>query len=62
MGLDGDHSLYDQHIKPLVYAIGLLLPLAYITGIVFTLKTHTSYVYDEFYEELELDQGGGRPS
>ncbi|KAL4230443.1 hypothetical protein ACF0H5_010825 [Mactra antiquata] len=52
LGLDGDTSLYDKHILPLVYAICLLLPISYIIGIVFTLRTHTSYVYDEFYERL----------
>jgi len=52
LGLDGDRSLFDKHIEPLVYAVAIVLPLAYLTGVVFTLKTHTSYVYDEFYQQL----------
>ncbi|KAJ8269746.1 hypothetical protein COCON_G00123530 [Conger conger] len=40
---------YDQgenkHIQPLVNTISLLLPSAYIIGLIFTLKTHT-YIYD----------------
>jgi Ca2+/H+ antiporter len=58
--LDGDKSLYDKHIQPLVYAIAILLPISYIIGVVFTLRTHTSYVYDEFYDEVAKDGGHGR--
>lgn len=57
LGLDGDKSLYNKHIQPLVYAIALLLPISYIIGVVFTLRTHTSYVYDEFYEQV-AEEGG----
>ncbi|XP_060601069.1 uncharacterized protein LOC132754458 [Ruditapes philippinarum] len=59
IGLDGDKSLYDKHIQPLVYAIAILLPISYIIGVVFTLRTHTSYVYDEFYDEVAKDGGHG---
>ncbi|XP_052228178.1 uncharacterized protein LOC127842626 isoform X9 [Dreissena polymorpha] len=58
-GLDGDNSLYDKHIEPLVYAIAIVLPIAYITGVLFTLKTHTSYVYDEFYQQVSFDESSG---
>ncbi|WAQ98183.1 VNX1-like protein [Mya arenaria] len=51
-GLDGDDTLFNKHIQPLVYAVALILPITYITGVVFTLKTHTSYVYDDFYQQL----------
>ncbi|XP_045205295.2 uncharacterized protein LOC123557719 [Mercenaria mercenaria] len=59
LGLDGDKSLYKKHIEPLVYCIALLLPISYITGVLFTLRTHTSYVYDEFYEQVAEDGGTG---
>lgn len=58
LGLDGDDSLYKQHIQPLVYGCGLILPVIYIIGVVFTLKTHSSYLYDEFYEQLKDDCNG----
>lgn len=58
LGLDGDDSLYKKHIQPLVYGIGLILPIIYTTGVIFTLKTHSSYVYDEFYEQLKDDCHG----
>ena len=57
-GLDGDDSLYRQHIQPLVYGCAIILPIIYVVGVVFTLKTHTSYVYDEFYEQLRDDCDG----
>ena len=58
LGLDGNDQLYKKHIQPLVYGIGIILPLIYICGVVFTLKTHSSYVYDDFYEQLRDDCGG----
>ncbi|XP_040886289.1 cation/H+ exchanger protein 1 [Toxotes jaculatrix] len=33
------------HIEPLVYTISVLLPAAYLIGLIFTLKTH-SHIYD----------------
>uniref|UniRef100_A0AAY4CVG4 Uncharacterized protein n=1 Tax=Denticeps clupeoides TaxID=299321 RepID=A0AAY4CVG4_9TELE len=38
-------ALYHSHIEPLVYVVSILLPLAYIIGLIFTLKTHT-HIYD----------------
>ncbi|XP_041820234.1 cation/H+ exchanger protein 1 [Chelmon rostratus] len=45
-----DTSLTDPHlilsqIEPLVYTISVLLPAAYLIGLIFTLKTH-SHIYD----------------
>ncbi|XP_030296165.1 cation/H+ exchanger protein 1 isoform X2 [Sparus aurata] len=45
-----DSSQTDQHlilsqIEPLVYTISVLLPAAYLIGLIFTLKTH-SHIYD----------------
>lgn len=38
-------SLFHNHIEPLVYTVSVLLPAAYIIGLIFTLKTH-SHIYD----------------
>ncbi|XP_061662771.1 cation/H+ exchanger protein 1 isoform X2 [Syngnathoides biaculeatus] len=40
-----DTQLIKTHIEPLVYTISVLLPAAYLIGLVFTLKTH-SHIYD----------------
>ncbi|XP_061523697.1 cation/H+ exchanger protein 1 [Phycodurus eques] len=40
-----DPQLIMKHIEPLVYTISVLLPAAYLIGLVFTLKTH-SHIYD----------------
>lgn len=54
--MDRDTTLYDKHIKPLVYAVCLMLPVAYIIGLLFTLKTHASHLTAEFTkEQLERD-------
>ncbi|RXN06903.1 cation exchanger [Labeo rohita] len=39
------YSLFHSHIEPLVYTISILLPVSYIIGLIFTLKTH-SHIYD----------------
>ncbi|XP_060740978.1 uncharacterized protein cax2 isoform X1 [Tachysurus vachellii] len=44
--LNGDnYSLFPSHIAPLVYTVSVLLPVSYIIGLLFTLKTH-SHIYD----------------
>ncbi|XP_031169558.1 cation/H+ exchanger protein 1 isoform X2 [Sander lucioperca] len=40
-----DPLLILSHIEPLVYTISVLLPSAYLIGLIFTLKTH-SHIYD----------------
>ncbi|XP_029318047.1 cation/H+ exchanger protein 1 isoform X2 [Cottoperca gobio] len=40
-----DPQLILPHIEPLVYTIAVLLPAAYLIGLIFTLKTH-SHIYD----------------
>ncbi|XP_076877803.1 uncharacterized protein cax2 isoform X3 [Brachyhypopomus gauderio] len=42
---ENNYSLFHSHIGPLVYTISVLLPLSYIIGLLFTLKTH-SHIYD----------------
>ncbi|KAM9754179.1 uncharacterized protein ACNS7B_007238 [Menidia menidia] len=38
-------TLFHNHVEPLVYTVSVLLPAAYIIGLIFTLKTH-SHIYD----------------
>ncbi|XP_046889222.1 putative cation exchanger C521.04c isoform X5 [Hypomesus transpacificus] len=42
---ENNDTLFHNHIEPLVYSVSVLLPAAYIIGLIFTLKTH-SYIYD----------------
>ncbi|XP_063073390.1 cation/H+ exchanger protein 1 [Engraulis encrasicolus] len=42
---ENNWSLFHSHIEPLVYTVSVLLPAAYIIGLIFTLKTH-SHIYD----------------
>ncbi|KAK0060756.1 cation exchanger C521.04c [Biomphalaria pfeifferi] len=62
LGLHGDRSLYNKHIRPLVYVISIILPLAYLIGLLFTMKTHSEFVFEEFERELKEENalnGGG---
>ncbi|XP_075711218.1 uncharacterized protein LOC142747990 [Rhinoderma darwinii] len=43
MGQNG--TAFYSDIKPLVYTVSILLPAAYVIGLIFTLKTH-SHIYD----------------
>ncbi|XP_049578817.1 uncharacterized protein [Syngnathus scovelli] len=38
-------TLFHHHVQPLVYTVSALLPVAYIIGLIFTLKTH-SHIYE----------------
>ncbi|XP_040894418.1 putative cation exchanger C521.04c [Toxotes jaculatrix] len=38
-------TLFHSHVEPLVYTVSALLPVAYIIGLIFTLKTH-SHIYN----------------
>ncbi|XP_077401391.1 cation/H+ exchanger protein 1 [Vanacampus margaritifer] len=49
-----DPQLITMHVEPLVYIICVLLPAAYLVGLIFTLKTH-SHIYDIHVSE---GQGG----
>nr|XP_055048591.1 uncharacterized protein cax2 isoform X1 [Misgurnus anguillicaudatus] len=42
---ENNYSLFHSHVEPLVYTVCVLLPVSYIIGLIFTLKTH-SYIYD----------------
>ncbi|TRY83461.1 hypothetical protein DNTS_016206 [Danionella cerebrum] len=42
---ENNSSLFHSHIEPLVYTVSFLLPMAYLIGLIFTLKTH-SHIYD----------------
>uniref|UniRef100_A0A667YE45 Cation/H+ exchanger protein 2 n=1 Tax=Myripristis murdjan TaxID=586833 RepID=A0A667YE45_9TELE len=47
-----NQTLFHSHVEPLVYSVSVLLPVAYIIGLIFTLKTH-SHIYD-------IHVGGGQ--
>ncbi|KAG7329642.1 hypothetical protein KOW79_007816 [Hemibagrus wyckioides] len=40
-----NYTLFHSHVAPLVYTVSVLLPVSYIIGLLFTLKTH-SHIYD----------------
>ncbi|XP_065145763.1 cation/H+ exchanger protein 1 [Paramisgurnus dabryanus] len=42
---ENNRPLFLSHIEPLVYTVSVLLPAAYLIGLIFTLKTH-SHIYD----------------
>ncbi|KAA0724435.1 hypothetical protein E1301_Tti003703 [Triplophysa tibetana] len=42
---ENSFNLFHSHIEPLVYTVCVLLPVSYIIGLIFTLKTH-SHIYD----------------
>ena len=56
-GPKGDRSMYESNVQPLVYSCAIILPIAYIVGLVFTMKTHSSEVYDEFETQLKEENG-----
>ena len=58
-GPNGDRSLYDNKVAPLVYCCAIILPISYIVGLVFTMKTHSSDIYEEFETQLKEDTRAG---
>ena len=53
-------SLYNLHIEPLVYASAILLPIAYIVGMIFSLKTHAAQINADYMRSLEEANHEGR--
>uniref|UniRef100_A0AAV2IZF9 Sodium/calcium exchanger membrane region domain-containing protein n=1 Tax=Knipowitschia caucasica TaxID=637954 RepID=A0AAV2IZF9_KNICA len=51
-----DPQMILSHIEPLVYTIAVLLPTAYLIGLIFTLKTH-AHIYDIHVSDIQ----GGHP-
>ena len=41
---------------PVVYTCVIILPLSYIVGLVYSLKTHKAHIYDKFVSDV--DQNG----
>ncbi|XP_078275671.1 cation/H+ exchanger protein 1 isoform X1 [Rhinoraja longicauda] len=39
------NSLFHGHVQPLIHTVCILLPVSYVIGLVFSLKTHT-HIYD----------------
>ncbi|XP_035826818.1 low affinity vacuolar monovalent cation/H(+) antiporter-like [Aplysia californica] len=58
VGPDNNQSLYKAHVEPLVYTCSLILPIAYIIGLIFSMKTHTAEIFDDF-ENRQRDEGAG---
>uniref|UniRef100_A0A3Q4GBZ2 Cation/H+ exchanger protein 2 n=1 Tax=Neolamprologus brichardi TaxID=32507 RepID=A0A3Q4GBZ2_NEOBR len=46
-------TLFHNHVQPLVYTVCSLLPIAYIIGLLFTLKTH-SHIYNIHVGEVQV--------
>ncbi|XP_066505092.1 uncharacterized protein cax2 [Hoplias malabaricus] len=42
---ENNYSLFHSHIEPLVYTVSVLLPVSYIIGLLFTLKTHSHIIH-----------------
>ncbi|CAL8263736.1 unnamed protein product [Merluccius merluccius] len=53
-----NYTLFHDHVQPLVYSVSVLLPVAYIIGLFFTLKTH-SHIYDIQVGEGHAEAGHG---
>ncbi|CAL8356951.1 unnamed protein product [Lota lota] len=53
-----NYTLFHNHVEPLVYSVSVLLPVAYIIGLFFTLKTH-SHIYDIHVGEGHAEAHGG---
>ncbi|XP_042326716.1 LOW QUALITY PROTEIN: putative cation exchanger C521.04c [Sceloporus undulatus] len=51
--MENNGTLYYSHVEPLVYTVCLLLPVAYIIGLFFALKTH-SHIYDIHISDCHL--------
>ncbi|KAM3859019.1 cation/H+ exchanger protein 1 [Diretmus argenteus] len=56
---EADPRLILTHIEPLVYTICVLLPTAYLIGLIFTLKTH-SHIYDIHISDGHGGHGHGQ--
>jgi hypothetical protein len=52
-------SVYNDFVVPLMFVCAILLPIAYIIGLVFTLKTHAHIVNNpEFIDPLAVAEHG----
>ncbi|TRY98792.1 hypothetical protein DNTS_021657 [Danionella cerebrum] len=55
---ENNRPLFLSHIEPLVYTVSVLLPAAYLIGLIFTLKTH-SHIYDIHISDAHVISGHG---
>jgi len=55
VGVLGNDVIYVDAVKPLMYACATILPLGYLVGIFFTLKTH-SHIYQLLDQEKQLEK------
>lgn len=49
--------MYDSKVAPLAYSCAFILPIAYIIGLIFTMRTHSSEIYEEFETQLKEEIG-----
>ncbi|GFR88155.1 low affinity vacuolar monovalent cation/H(+) antiporter-like [Elysia marginata] len=56
IGPDNDKSLHWAHVEPLMYTCAIILPLSYLIGLVFFMKTHSTDIFAEF-EQLQQEEG-----
>ena len=41
---------------PVVYTCVIILPLSYIVGLVYSLKTHKAHIYDKFVSDVDQSE------
>lgn len=58
VGPDKDNSLHWSHVEPLMYTCAIILPLSYLIGLVFFMKTHSTEIFEEF-ERVQQEEGAG---
>ncbi|XP_025086142.1 low affinity vacuolar monovalent cation/H(+) antiporter-like [Pomacea canaliculata] len=56
-GIGGNRVMYDSKVAPLAYSCAFILPIAYIIGLIFTMRTHSSEIYEEFETQLKEEIG-----
>lgn len=56
--LNGTDKTYSQRTLPLVYGCCTILPLAYIIGLIYSLKTHHQLIYETFAAEVDASDPG----
>ncbi|KAK2169717.1 hypothetical protein LSH36_7g02022 [Paralvinella palmiformis] len=52
LGVPAKNSMYKEHVMPLVYCSCVLLPIAYVIGLIYSLMTHRALVHDAFTTEV----------
>lgn len=48
-------KIYMSFIRPLTYCVSIIMPIIYVVGLIFSLKTH-KYIYDQFEKEQDAEE------